>query len=250
MYALAVIMARTGSKGLPDKCVRPLLGRPVIAYTFDHAQAARQVNGIAFTTDSHAAAELARRRGIEVIERPAHLATDTARVDAVARHAVEFIEREWGVRPDVVALLYGNIPVRAAGIIDRGIQHLRATGSDSVRTVAPVSKQHPDWLHRLSGDRMEQYRTNGIYRRQDLEPLYYHDGAVAVVTRDALFSHAALGHDGQAFLGRDRRAIVQNAEDAVDIDTPVDLCLAEAVLRAGGIQCEPRGSVRADVRAG
>jgi len=232
MYVLAIILARAGSKGLPDKCVRPLAGRPVIDYTFDHALAADTVDRVVFTTDSVPAANRARIRGITVIERPAHLATDTATVDAAARHAVEWVEQDAAVASvDVVVLLYGNIPIRPPDIIDRAVNHLaQHRGATSVRTVAPVSKHHPDWLHRLDDDRMTQFRKNSIYRRQDLQPLYYHDGAVAAVTRDALFCRAALDGDGQAFLGGDRRAIVLKPEDVVDIDSPIDLFLAQAIL--------------------
>ncbi len=232
MYVLAIILARAGSKGLPDKCVRLLAGRPVIDYTFDHALAARTVDQVCFTTDSVPAADRARLRDITVIERPAHLATDTATVDAAARHAVECVEGDAAVTGvDVVVLLYGNIPIRPPGVIDRAVNHLvQHPGATSVRTVAAVSKHHPDWLHRLDVDRMTQFRKNSIYRRQDLQPLYYHDGAVAAVTRDALFCPAAIDGDGQAFLGDDRRAIVLDPEDVVDIDSPVDLFLAEAIL--------------------
>ena len=231
MYILGVVLARAGSKGLPDKCARPLLGRAVIEYTFDHALAAQKLTRVVLTTDSKAAANLARARGITVIDRPAALAHDTVRVDTVARHAVEHMESTGEPAVDVVVFLYGNIPVRAPGIIDHAVAHLSKTGADSVRTVALVTKQHPDWIHHLTGDRLEPFRENGIYRRQDLQPLYYHDGAVAVVRRNALFNAAACGNHGQAFLGNDRRAIVQSAEDAVDIDTLVDLHFAEAVLR-------------------
>ncbi len=226
---LAVILARAGSKGLPDKCLRTLRGRPIIAYTFAHAAAARHLTAAVLTTDSDPAKALARESGIEVIDRPAELAHDTATADAAARHAVESWERAHARTVDAVVLLYGNIPVRADGLIDRAVDHLAATRADSVRSVAPVTKQHPDWIHRLDGDRMVQFRPNCIYRRQDLEPLYYHDGAVCAVTRAALF--AATPGDHQSFLGKDRRAIIQQPEDAVDIDGPVDLLTAEAVLR-------------------
>jgi N-acetylneuraminate synthase/N,N'-diacetyllegionaminate synthase len=132
---------------------------------------------------------------------------------------------------ETVVLLYGNIPVRRAELIDAAIEKLIATGADSVRSVAPVTKQHPDWVHRLDGDRMVQFRPNSIYRRQDLQPLYYHDGAIVVVRRAALFEAVNTPDDKQSFLGRDRRAIVCDAEDAVDVDTAVDLAFAEAVLR-------------------
>ncbi len=259
MYVLAVILARAGSKGLPDKCVRPLLGRAVIEYTFEHALAAGRVDAVLLTTDSEPTKQLARARGIMVVDRPAELASDAATVDAAARHAVQAFERSTGRTTDALVLLYGNIPVRADGLIDRAVEHLLETGADSVRTVAPVTKQHPDWIHRLDGDRMAQFRLNSIYRRQDLEPLYYHDGAVAVVTRAALFAAPRWEGDFQGFLGDDRRAIVQRPEDSVDIDGPVDFHLAEAILRNASrelqfartsMPSEPRGSAPADIAIG
>ena len=114
-------------------------------------------------------------------------------VDAAARHCVEVYEDRYGRRVDVVVLLYANVPVRRNGAIDRAVRHLIDTGADSVRTVAPVGKRHPLWLHRLDGDRMVQYAANDVYRRQDLDPLYYHDGAVVVVRR---FSRPAPGWRG------------------------------------------------------
>lgn len=232
MHVLAVILARAGSKGLPDKCVRPLLGRAVIEYTFDHALAAKSVDSIVLTTDSEPAKRIARARGIDVVDRPAELAIDTATVDEAARHAVQAFETSGGRYVHLVVLLYGNIPVRADEVIDWAVRQLIETGADSVRTVAPVTKQHPDWVHRLGGDRMTQYQPNSIYRRQDLEPLYYHDGAVVAVTRAALMAAPRWEGDFQGFLGEDRRALIQQPQDAVDIDGPVDFHLAEAILQA------------------
>lgn len=232
MVALGIILARAGSKGLRDKCIRPLLGRPLIEYTFDHALTSERLTAVALTTDSEPAKRLARRRAVEVIDRPPELATDTATVDAAARHAVETWERQHEQVVDTVVLLYANIPVRVKGVIDQLLEHLERTGASSVRTVAPVGKYHPDWLHRVEGDRMTQFRPNSVYRRQDLEPLYYHDGAAVAVTRQALFGALMTPDDRQAFLGPDRRALVQRPQDAVDVDDPFDLHVAEAVLRA------------------
>jgi len=232
MNVLGVILVRAGSKGLPGKCMRPLASRPLIGYTFDHARESRLLTAVVLSTDSPEAKSLAKGQDIEVIDRPPELANDTATVDAAARHAVTTWESAHRARVDDIVLLYGNIPVRAPGLIDRAIEHRARTGADSVRSVAPVSKQHPDWLHRLDGDRMIQYRPNSIYRRQDLEPLYYHDGAAVVVTREALFGAIATPEDHQSFLGADRRALVQRPQDAVDVDEAFDLRVAEAILAA------------------
>lgn len=241
MRTLGVILARAGSKGLPNKCVRPLLGRPLIEYTLDHALAAETLDAVVLTTDSAEAQALARRRGVDVIQRPPQLASDTATVDAAARHAVQRWEAghvadggRGGVPVGVVVLLYANIPIRRPGLIDAAVRQLQSCGGSSVRSVAQVGKHHPDWLHRLQGDRMVQYRPNSIYRRQDLEPLYYHDGAVVAVTRSALFEALQHPDDHQAFLGGDRRAVLQQPEDAVDVDDVADLYVAESMLRLAG----------------
>ncbi len=230
MTTFVVILARAGSKGLPDKCVLPLCGRPVLDYTLEDAHQCQFVVLVILSTDSPQAAAVALNDRAEVVERTPELAADTAPVDAAVRHAVETHEARTTTFADVIVILYGNVPVRADGIIDRCVEHLVRTGCDSVRTVAPVTKQHPDWIHRLHGDRIEQFRKNSIHRRQDLEPLYYHDGAVVVVRRESLFD-AGTSQDPHAFFGQDRQAVTQREEDTVDIDTLADLYRAEAAIR-------------------
>ena len=244
--SLAVILARAGSKGLPGKNVLPLAGRPMIAHTIEAACRSSSIDAVCVTTDLPAAAEAARSLGVFVIDRPPQLATDTAPVIAAVCHAVSLYEEAH--RPVThVAILYGNVPVRPPGIIDRAVTYLIETGADSVRSLTPVEKQHPDWLHRLDGDRMVQYRKNSIDRRQDLEPLYYHDGAVVAVVRDGLDRWAGirgLGDQGRrtagittqgdphAFLGEDRRGIVSEGGPTVDVDSMDDLHIAEAIIRS------------------
>ena len=224
---LAVILARAGSKGLPNKNGLMIAGRPIIAYTIADAKAAARVDAVCVTTDLEAAAEAARVWGVFVVDRPAELATDTATVDSAARHAVLAYER-MNKPVTHVAILYANVPLRPRGVIDQAIDHAISTGADSVRSLRRVEKQHPDWLHRLEGDRMVQYRTNAIYRRQDLETLFYHDGAVVVVTRASLFTIET--KDAHAFLGQDRRGILCEDGPTIDIDSSEDFYLAEASL--------------------
>jgi len=244
-HTLAVILARAGSKGLANKNGRMLAERPMIAHTILDARASERIDAMCATTDLPAAAEAARAIDVFVVDRPPALATDTATVDAAARHAVETYEQAFSPVTHV-AILYANVPVRAPGIIDRAVAHLIATGADSVRSLRRVEKQHPDWLHRLQGDRMVQYQKNAIYRRQDLEPLYYHDGAVVAVTRAALFLNAPVGNrchskiqspDAHAFLGQDRRGILSEGGPTIDVDSAEDLSLAEAVLEKRRRSC-------------
>lgn len=85
-------MARAGSKGLPDKCILPLCGRPVISYCIGHAQEARLVDAIVLTTDSVSAKAIGQSAGVMVVDRPPELATDTASVADTVRHAVQAYE--------------------------------------------------------------------------------------------------------------------------------------------------------------
>jgi len=240
VHRLAVILARAGSKGLPNKNIMVLAGRPIICYTVEQALAAEEIDAVCVTTDAPQAAEASRQMGVMVVARPAELATDAATVDAAVRHAVQAYEA--AARPVThVAILYGNVPVRPPGVIDLAMRHLIETRADSVRSLARVTKQHPDWLHRLEGDRMIQFRKNSIYRRQDLEPLYYHDGAVLTVTRESLFHTSP--DDNHAFLGADRRGVVHEGGAAIDVDTAEDAVIAEALLesclKTGGSQRRP-----------
>jgi len=228
---LGVITARAGSRGVPHKNTRMVAGHPVVWYTIDDARRSDRLTRTVVTTDDPEVARIAREEGVTVIDRPAALATETSRIDGAVKHAVAAVEAD-GAPVDVVALLYANVPVRAAGIIDRAVDHLLETGADSVRTFAPVGKYHPAWMSRIDGDRVAPFRPGTAFRRQDLEPLFIVDGAVAVMTRAALFTAPAGPDDHFAYLGRDRRAIIQPGDATVDIDVERDLLVAEAALRA------------------
>jgi N-acylneuraminate cytidylyltransferase len=228
---LAVIMARGGSVGLPGKALRPLLGRPVIAYTLDHVRESSLITRSVVSSDDPQILAAAREPGFELIERPARLASATSATDPVLRHAVRLLAERDGYRPAAVVMLYANVPVRANAMIDRCVRMLFDTGCDSVQTVAPVGKMHPYWMFdRDDAGRIRKHVPNDVFRRQDLPPLFAPTGAVYVMKTDVLMA-AEGSADPHAFLGVDRRGMVVAPEDSVDIDTTKDLFVAEAVLR-------------------
>jgi CMP-N,N'-diacetyllegionaminic acid synthase len=250
---LAVVMARGGSVGLPGKALRPLLGRPVLSYTFDHVRESRLITRTVVSSDDAAILALARAEGLETIVRPAELATAESATDPVLRHAVrslygtarrnqntegtESTEAQNGNGgPFAVVMLYGNVPVRrgsgGGGMIDRCVEMLLETGCDSVQTIAPVGKMHPYWMFDLDGaGHIRKHVPNDVFRRQDLPPLYGPTGAVYVMRMEVLMGAEGTS-DPHAFLGQDRRGLVVAAEDSVDIDTEKDLYVAEAALRS------------------
>jgi CMP-N-acetylneuraminic acid synthetase len=236
MNVLGVILARAGSQGLAGKHMLPLLGKPVISYTLEHARAARLLSHVAVSTDCPQIAAYARNHGFDVLSRPPELATADASVQAAMLHAMDHVERTSSFHADALAVLYGNIPVRGAGVIDRAIAMLRETGCDSVRSFCPVGKWHPAWMSRLESDRVIPLQPGSIHRRQDLAPLLLHDGAVVAVSRGSMERGRAHPEDPHAFFGIDRRGFETAMGETVEIDHRRDLYWAEAVLRDAGAQ--------------
>ena len=223
---LAVIIGRAGSKGLPGKNARILAGRPMICHTIEDALESRLVDQIVVSTDGESIANAARAMGVQVIDRPAELATDSAPVDAAVRHASESIDAPH----DTVVVLYANVPVRPSGLIDEAVEMLRTTGADSIQSYSDVGKHHPYWMVELDAEgRVSPHVPNRIDRRQDLPRLLLPDGGVIAVTRKSLF-HIEPGNP-HAFLGRDRRGLEVLAGTVVDVDTADDLAVAAALLQ-------------------
>lgn len=232
MNTLAVILARAGSVGLGGKHLKMLLGQPVIAYTIAHARAARLLTRVVVSTDCPHIRQLAQEKGLAVIDRPGHLASSDASVQDAMLHALDAVEQgDPSFCADALVVLYGNVPVRPAGVIDRALEHLERTGCDSVRTFCPVGKWHPAWMSKLDGDRVIPLVPGSIHRRQDLEPLFLHDGAVVAVSRRSMLRGREFPGDPHAFFGVDRRGIHTEPGETVEIDHLRDLYWAQAVLQ-------------------
>lgn len=242
MVDLAVILARAGSKGVPGKNSALIAGQPCAAWTIKASLAARRVVRTVVSTDDPIVLALAREKGADTVERPPELASDTATVDDAVRHAVNAIDPD-GSRP--IAILYANVPVRPPGLIDRAAELLVKSGADSVQSYCPVGKHHPWWTVRVTPETDSaparvlpwegEVLYHGVYRRQELPPAYVPDGGVVVVTRRALFQKIpGVAPGPHAFLGRDRRAVVSPEGSVVDIDSEIDLLVAEAILSERG----------------
>ena len=225
--AVAVVIGRAGSKGLPGKNAMIVGGRPMIAHSIGHALASHSVHDVYCSTDGLEIALAAEEAGATVVMRPAELADDKATVDSAVRHAIDSVAND----SEFVVILYGNIPIRPDGLIDRAVQRLIETGADSVQSYAPVGKYHPYWMTQIdSDDCVSAWQENGVYRRQELPEVFVPDGGVIAVRRESLFRVDV--EDPHAFLGKDRRGIRNPHGAVIDVDDEVDLREAEAILGA------------------
>ena len=229
--ALGIILARGGSKGLPNKNILNLCGKPIIAYTIFAALRAKSLYRVVVSTDDEEIARIASEyKDVEVIMRPPEYANDTASIDFALRHVIGEIERQ-GDKINIVTALYANVPIRREGIIDEVVKKTILTNADSVQTYTPYTAP-PQWAHQIDGDKVSllDRKYEFAYRRQLLIPAYHPDGAVLVVRYDTLMKNIDLS-DPNAFLGTDRRAIIQSPEDTVDIDESIDILWAEFLLK-------------------
>jgi CMP-N-acetylneuraminic acid synthetase len=255
MKALAIILARAGSKGCPGKNTAQVGGRPCIAWTIEAAKQAKSVGAVLVSSDDPKALEIATDMGAAALPRPHKLATDDARIDDAARYAVSEWQRLWepmdlGDAPEPplcgdlnmpnapIVILYANVPVRPPGLIDQAVTLLLETEAHSVQSYSPVGKHHPWWTVCLDPDGGVQpwegaVLNNGVFRRQDLPPAYVPDGGVIALTRRALFLEVpGTLSSPHAFFGNKRRAVINKEGSVIDIDSPIDLVVADTVLRA------------------
>lgn len=226
---LAVIPARGGSKGVPHKNIRPLAGKPLIAYTIEAALAVRDLlHRLIVSTDDEQIAAVARRYGAEVpFLRPAELSGDRVPMVPVLQHAVREVEARDGLRLDWVLLLQPTAPLRAPEDIRAALDLAARGGCDSVISVVQVFAVHPILMKRIENDRLLPFcieEKEGT-RRQDYQPpAYMRNGAIYLTRRDVLMARGSIW-------GEVIRPYVMPEERSVSIDSKLDLKLAELLLQ-------------------
>jgi CMP-N-acetylneuraminic acid synthetase len=225
---LALINARGGSKGVPGKNKKPLLGKPLITYSIEAGQQSQLIDKILVSTDDEEIAQIAKDAGADVpFLRPAELATDTASQFDVIKHAVEFLE-EQGEHYDIICILQPTCPLRSAEDIDSTINLLKETGSDSAITIGELYDKHPAVVYEMEGENMItpyiKVDKSGT-RRQEFKPLYYRAGTVYVMRRKCIFEDNNLYGDSTCgHLVPDERCF--------NIDSPFDWQLCEAYMKS------------------
>lgn len=228
MNVIALICARGGSKGLPGKNIKPLGGRPLIAWAIDYARRAKGVTRVIVSTDSPEIASVARASGGEVpFLRPAELSGDTSPEWLVWRHALNYLRETMGGYPDALLVVPTTAPLRAVNDLDRALDEFTRHRPDVVVT---VTKAHRSPYFNMVQAGPDGYvdlviPSHGIVRRQDA-PQVFDLTTVAYVARPEF----VIAQEG-IFEGR-VRAIEVPEEHAIDIDTPRDFELAELLLEA------------------
>ena len=217
---LGLIPARKNSKGIPHKNIALLCGRPLIAWTIDAALQSTSIEQVIVSTDCTEIARIAEEHGAEVpFMRPAELARDdTPGIEPVLHACEQIPDREH------VVLLQPTSPLRTAEHLEAAIQRYREQKADFLVSTT-VPKHHPNWLFhesengylaKLNGDPL-------ITHRQQLERCLALNGAIYIANRQKLLA-------SRTFLTASTISYEMSPEDSIDVDSPSDLIVCEALL--------------------
>lgn len=225
---MCVVAARAGSKGLPDKNIKPFAGRPLLAHTVEQAVQSRIFDVIAISSDSDRYLDVAREAGANfIIKRPDELATDFISKPPVLRHALSAVENEAGCEIEMFFDLQPTSPLRTANDIPGAAAKLRENPHllnvvSVVRAKASpyytLVEETPDGLIELSKPGAK------FGRRQDLPNCYELNGSIYAWRRQPILDELPALTNRTGFW-------LMTDECGFDIDTPLDFAVAAFVAQ-------------------
>jgi len=226
---LAVIPARGGSKGVPRKNIRPVGGKPLIAYTIEPALAVKnRLHRLIVSTDDAEIADVAMRYGAEApFLRPADLGGDRVPMVPVLQHAVRTIEEQDGIQLDWVLLLQPTCPFRAPQDIQTALDLAEAGGCDSVISVVRVLAHHPILMKKIEQDQLLPFmieEKEGTRRQDYTPPAYMRNGSIYLTRRNNLM-------ENNSIWGQVIRPYIMPEERSVNVDSELDMKLVEFILQ-------------------
>lgn len=227
MRILAIIPARGGSKGIPNKNIKLLNGKPLLAYTSEIALKSKHLSEIILSSEDEAIIAVAENLGVPVpFVRPLALAQDNTPTIDVIVHALEWFGKQ-SVFFDAVCLLQVTSPFRTVDFLDSSIIKFKESGCDSLISVQKVPHQfNPHWtfeLHREGTLKIATGEKSIIPRRQELPEAYYRDGSIYITKTEVILKQNSLYGETITF-------IESPSEFNINIDTPEDWQKAEELI--------------------
>jgi len=220
---LAVITARGGSKGLPNKNILPIAGKPLVSWTIEAAKDSQLITHLIVSSDDNRIIEIAKDLRCDApFIRPSELAQDNSSNSDVLLHALNFLDDEF----DYIVLLQATSPMRLGKDIDRCIELCMKEDTPAAVSLTEPDKS-PYWMYQLD----DEHRIRALYpelnktqRRQLLPPAYAPNGAVYVAEVSFFKKH-------KTFYTDLTKAYLMPKERSVDVDSHLDRVVAEALLK-------------------
>ena len=226
---VAIIPARSGSKGVPGKNIKKMNGKPLIEYSINSSMSSKLIDRTIISTDDKEIADLSIKLGAEVpFIRPAALAKDHVLDYPVINHALDYLINIEGSRPEIIVYLRPTMPTRTAHEIDEVVKLLlQKEETDCIRTTRPAPYP-PFWMKKInSSGYLEPYDEHvfsfSSKRRQDLPKVVICDGYVDAARVESVLREKIFPPSNTSAFFRDNIPFL-------DIDTPEDWELCEFFL--------------------
>lgn len=228
MQKLIVVPARGGSKGIPGKNIYPVCGRPLLEYTLDVIEKADlEDTDAAVSTDSYEIMEVAKRYpGIHIIKRPDEISGDRASTESALLHALDYMEKKLDKKYDAVVTLQATSPLREAKTLREFIETFEKNYPEYDAQLSLNEDRTDFWVRHEDGSFGRLY-PDAPRRRQERKPLYVENSAYYITDSNAL-------REGKSVLGNRVNGYVISEKEAVDINEPVDILVAEALIKERG----------------
>ncbi|MEK3854451.1 acylneuraminate cytidylyltransferase family protein [Cytobacillus sp. FSL H8-0458] len=226
MKILAVICARGGSKGVPNKNIRLLNGKPLIAYTIELAKEYKKFHRIIVSTDSEEISKVAEQYGAEVpFLRPNELSLDHSPKIPVLQHAVKFLQEQENEKYDLIVDLDPTSPLRTIQDIDNCINKMIKYRPN---VVFSVTKAHKNPYFNMVEEKdgkvyLSKQLKHPVSRRQDAPAVFELNASVYVYQPDFLLKTNSIFTDNSM-------AVEMPEERSIDIDRPIDFEFIEFLM--------------------
>jgi CMP-N,N'-diacetyllegionaminic acid synthase len=234
MEVLGIIGARSGSKGVPNKNVLPLAGKPLMAWIIEAALKSRYISRTIVSTDSSEYAAIARQYGAQVpFLRPAEFATDNSPEYQYVKFTVEWLEKNESYKPEIVVRLLPTVPLQSSEDIDGCIDALLKDPSAQSAVAIAEARQHPEKALKLiddgeGGQFLVTYLTDS---GRDVTPIGRQSYQKAFFRANLIVSRTEVIKKTGSLTGDRVRHLIIPQERAIDIDTPMDFFIAEQIIK-------------------
>lgn len=226
MVNIALIPARAGSKGIPNKNIKNFVGKPLISWTIETALASKCFSQIIVSTDSKAISDTAQKYGAQVpFIRKSELSTDNSTVMEVSLDLISYLDKK-NSQFDTFTVLQPTSPLR--DVIDI-ISANKLMSENDIHAVVSVSPSpiHPQYIKKINSNGYLSFYDKSqtkVKRRQDMEPVYHDNGSIYMIRTKVLTNQKTW------FPSKTVPLVIPN-ERSVDIDTPDDFKDAEFRFR-------------------
>jgi len=220
---IAIIPARGGSEGLPRKNIRPLNGKPMIAYAIEAALSSKYITEVIVSTDDNEIYQVALQYGAkETFLRPSELAQNTSLAIDNYIYTLERLKKEYDYNIDSFIVLQPTSPLRNIADIDAAIELFQLKHADSV--ISYCEEHHPiNWHKYIKEDgRLENIFPDSIKNRQEIKTSYYPNGAIFIFKYALIKCGIYYSNNSYAFLMPRSRS--------VDVDTLDDFEYAQFLM--------------------